>query len=125
MIIGSIWFNPRTFFPMWAKAIGKPQLTDMSGGGGGGGAGGMAVVWILVVVASFVQALFMAALISSLGVTGLVQGALTGFLAWLGFVAATSLTNKLFADQLQAWVLEAGNHLVTFLVFGAILGAWQ
>ena len=44
---------------------------------------------------------------------------------WLGFVAPSSLTNKLFADRLKAWVLEAGNHLVTFVVMGAFVGAWH
>jgi hypothetical protein len=31
----------------------------------------------------------------------------------------------LFAGQLKAWVIEVGNHLVTFILFGAILGAWH
>jgi hypothetical protein len=62
------------------------------------------------------------------GLTGgasLVSGAAAGFLLWLGFVAPSSLTNKLFADRLKAWVIEAGNHLVTFVVMGAIVGAWR
>jgi len=37
----------------------------------------------------------------------------------------TSLTNKVFAGQLKAWMLETGNHLIVFVLFGAILGAWQ
>jgi hypothetical protein len=53
------------------------------------------------------------------------SGATAGFLLWLGFVAPTSLTNKLFAGQLKAWALEAGNHLIDFVLFGAILGAWH
>jgi hypothetical protein len=48
---------------------------------------------------------------------------MAGFLLWLGFAAPSSLTNKLFADRLTAWALEAGNHLVTFIVMGAIVGA--
>ena len=55
----------------------------------------------------------------------LASGALTGFLIWLGFVASSSLTNKLFADRLLAWVLEQGNHLLTLVVMGAIVGAWH
>jgi hypothetical protein len=50
------------------------------------------------------------------------MGAMTGFWLWLGFVAPSSLTNKLFADRLQAWFYEAGNHLITMLVMGAIQG---
>jgi hypothetical protein len=56
------------------------------------------------------------------GGMSLASGAMGGFFIWLGFVAPSSLTNKLFADRLQAWVLEQGNHLITFVVMGAIAG---
>jgi hypothetical protein len=50
----------------------------------------------------------------------------TGVILWLGFVAPTSLVNKLFAGHgLKIWAIEAGNHLVTFALMGAILGAWR
>ena len=26
---------------------------------------------------------------------------------------------------LKVWAIEAGNHLINFLLFGAILGAWR
>jgi hypothetical protein len=55
----------------------------------------------------------------------LASGAMAGFLIWLGFVATTSLTNKLFAAQLKAWLYEVGNHLVTMVVMGAIAGAFH
>jgi hypothetical protein len=54
-----------------------------------------------------------------------ISGMMTGFMLWFGFTAATSLTNKLFAGQLKAWALETGNHLLNFILFGAILGAWR
>jgi hypothetical protein len=122
MIVGGLWFSPRTFFPIWWKAIGKGDQQPSEGSGGGAG---MAMVWVLTILSSLVQAVIMAATVNGLGSTTLAAGAVTGFLVWLGFVAATSLTNKLFADQLKAWVLEAGNHLVTLVLFGAILGAWR
>lgn len=80
-------------------------------------------------LASFVQAVFMALMVNAMGsLTGgvsLASGALAGFMLWLGFVAPSSLTNKLFSGQLKAWLIEVGNHLVTFVVMGAILGAWR
>ncbi len=124
MIVGSIWFSQKTFFPIWWKAIGYSESR-------GPGAGiNMAVMWGLTVFASFVQAVFMALMVKAMGSLTpggptLASGAMAGFLLWLGFVAPASLTNKLFAGQLKAWVLEAGNHLVDFVLFGAILGAWH
>ncbi len=122
MIVGSIWFSRKTFFPMWWKAIGKSEED-------GPGSQNMGMLWGLTILASFVQAIFMSLMVNAMGsMTGghtLVSGALAGFFLWLGFVAPSSLTNKLFANQLTAWMLEAGNHLVTFVLMGAILGAWH
>ena len=118
MISGSIWFGPKTFFPVWWKAIGRTEQ-DKPGGGN------MAVLWGGTVLASFVQVVSVALMINAMGVTTAGAGAMAGFMLWFGFVAATSLTNKLFAGQLKAWVLEAGNHLINFLLFGAILAAWH
>jgi hypothetical protein len=123
MIIGSIWFSPKTFYPAWWKAIGKTDK-DVPGDQS---MNGMWVVWALVVVSSFVQAVFMNLMVTAMGsLSGgatLASGATAGFLLWLGFVAPSSLTNKLFADRVKAWYYEAGNHLVTFVVMGAIAGA--
>jgi len=124
MIVGSVWFHPKTFFPTWWKAIGKSDNDDASKS-----SIGMGLTWGLIIFCSFVQAVFMSLMVNAMGsMTGgatLASGATAGFLLWLGFVAPSSLTNKLFADRLKAWLLEAGNHLVTFVVMGAIVGAWH
>jgi hypothetical protein len=120
VISGSLWFGPRTFFPVWWKAIGKNE-SDVPDG--------KPLTWILILVASFVQAVFMALMVNALGgLTGgttLATGAAIGFVIWLGFVAPASLVNKLFPAQIKAWAIENGNHLINFIVFGAILGAWH
>ena len=85
----------------------------------------MGMVWGGTILSSFVQATSVALMINTMGSMTVASGAMAGFMLWLGFVAATSLTNKLFAGQLKAWVIEQGNHLVNFLLFGAILGAWH
>jgi hypothetical protein len=122
MIIGGAWFAPKTFFPIWWKAVGKSDKEDPGGVS-------MGMVWGGTIFASFVQAVFMALMVNAMGsMSGgatLGSGAMAGFLLWLGFVAPSSLTNKLFANRFLAWVLEAGNHLVTFVTMGAILGAWR
>lgn len=123
MLVGSFWFNPKTFFPVWWKAIGKGDVEP-------GIAGNMGLTWGLTVLAALVQAIFMSLMVTFMGSqtsggANLLTGLQAGFLLWLGFVAPSSLTNKVFAGQLKAWVIEAGNHLVNFLVIGAILGAWR
>jgi Protein of unknown function (DUF1761) len=125
MIIGSVWFGPKVFYPAWHKALAQvdkndPNDTNM---------GPVVRIFGFTILASFVQAVFMALMVNAMGsMTGgatLGSGAGVGFFLWLGFVAPSSLTNKLFADRVQAWYYEVGNHLITFVVMGAILGAWH
>lgn len=122
MISGTIWYNPKTFFPIWWKGIGKTGEPGM--------AGNMGLTWGLTILSSFVQAILMAVMVNALGTLSggatLASGLTAGFLLWLGFVAPTNLVNKLFAGHgLKVWAIEAGNHLVNFLLFGTILGAWR
>jgi len=124
MVVGSIWFGPKTFFPMWLKAIGKSDNYDPGTGMS------MALMWPLVIIAALIESIFMALMVHAMGSmtpggATLASGAFAGFVLWLGFVATTSLTNKLFANQLKAWVLEMGSHLITMVLMGAILGAWH
>jgi hypothetical protein len=123
MVSGSLWYNPKTFFPMWWQVVG--------GGRAQPGMENMGMTWALTVVASFVQAVAMSFMVTAMGgmMSGGISaatGASTGFMLWFGFVAPTYLVNKLFAGHgLKIWAIEVGNHLVNFVLFGAILGAWR
>ena len=120
--VGFVYFSPKVFFDVWWKALGKT---------GEPGSGGMGMTWGFTTVASIVLAISMAFMVNALGSRmeggpNLVNGMLTGFMLWLGFVAATSLTNRLFAGHgLKVWAIEAGNHLIVMVLMGAILGAWR
>jgi hypothetical protein len=120
VVSGSLWFGPKTFFPVWWKAIGKSESDAPDG---------RPLTWILILLSSLVQAVFMALMVNAMGSmmggATLVSGMTAGFLLWLGFVAPTSLVNKLFPGYLKAWAIENGNHLINFVFFGAILGAWH
>jgi len=49
-----------------------------------------------------------------------------GFMLWFGFIAPTYLVNKLFAGHgFKVWAIEVGNHLLNFVLFGALLGVWR
>jgi Protein of unknown function (DUF1761) len=123
MISGSLWYNPKTFFPTWWKVVGKGDQAP--------GMQNMGMTWGLTILSSFVQAVAMAFMVNAMGslMPGgptLATGAAIGFMLWLGFIAPTYLVNKLFAGHgLKIWAIEVGNHLVNFVLFGAILGAWR
>ena len=60
MIIGSVWFAPKTFFPIWWKAIGKSENDSPS-------STNMGMVWGLIVFSAFVQAVFMSLMVHAMG----------------------------------------------------------
>lgn len=113
-ISGAVWYTPKTFFPTWWAAIGKEGDPEGSG-----------MTWVLLTISTVVQVIFTAAVVTSLNVQTAGAGLLTGFFIWLGFVATSGLTNKLFTGQLKAWLIETTNHLINFLVFGLIIGVWH
>ncbi len=120
LIVGSIWYHPKTFYPAWAKAKGRPT-TPAAGAN-------MTPVWILTVVAALVISIAMAFVVKSIGGAmpggvDVVNGALVGFMMWLGFITPAYLINSLFAGPAyKAWAIEVGEYLVVFLIMGAILG---
>jgi hypothetical protein len=117
MISGSIWYNPKTFFPVWWKVVGAGREPGM---------GNMGMTWGLTILSSFVQAIAMAIMVNALGITTAGAGAGIGFMLCLGFVAPTNLVNKLFAGHgMKIRAIEVGNHLINLVLFGAILGAWH
>lgn len=118
MINGTIWYNPKTFFPAWWAVVG--------GGKSQPGMENMGMTWALTVLASAVQAVAMSFMVNALGTSSAGAGAGLGFMLWLGFIAPTYLVNKLFAGHgLKIWLIEIGNHLVNFLIFGALLAVWK
>lgn len=118
MVTGSLWYNPKTFFPTWWSVVGAGRAQP--------GMENMGMTWALTVLSSFVQAVAMSFMLTVMGQPTAGSGALAGFMLWLGFIAPTYLVNKLFAGHgLKIWAIEVGNHLINFLLFGAILAAWR
>ena len=66
MLSGSLWYNPKTFYPTWRKGIGMPETQAP-------GSSNMAVTWGLTIFSSFVQAVAMAFMVNAMG--GLMGGA--------------------------------------------------
>jgi hypothetical protein len=122
-LTGSLWFNPKTFFMIWWKAIGKTDK-DIPGQG----SVSMGTVWSMTALSSFVQPLFLAIVIGLLFQDGATAwlGMQVGILMWLGFIAPTYLVNRMFAGHgWVVWSIETSNHLVNMILFGLILGAWH
>lgn len=122
-IAGAIWFGPKTFFPIWWRAMGKdPNNMEVTGN--------MAVTFGATALAAFVQAVTVASVIyfvaQSNPTFGALDGGLVGLLLGLGLAAASSLSHRLFAGQgFKVWIIEVSSDVVNLTIMGLIIGAWR
>lgn len=130
-IIGAIWFGPKTFYPVWIRALGREVPTEriemkkgetflMFGG-----------TWLaaLIQVATLELIIGMARTMDSS--FGAVNGIIYGFVFSVGLVAFGSLSHRMFGQpdhkvyrSLKVWLIEVGQDVLALTVAGAILGAW-
>ncbi len=122
--IGSIWFGPRTFFPVWWAAMGRPK--DEKPGGEN-----MTVVFAGTFIGQFVQAMAVAIVVAMQadrgnGQLGAFDGLFIGLLVGVGFAAAASLSHRLFAGQsFKVWAIEVGSDVVSLTVMSIIIALWR
>lgn len=118
-MIQAIWFGPKTFYPVWWKAMGKqptkPEDQDTS-------VKGMIRLFGSSFAAALAQTAVLYLVIFGSGLT-VVGGALAGF--GLGVVAAAaSLPHRLFGQQgFKVWIIEVGADVLALVAAGAILAA--
>ena len=115
MGVGFLWYSKSLFGKQWAKLVDR-KLEDMSGGGSG---------YAVAALSAVVQAFILAHFVRYSGSTTAVDGAITGFWLWLGFVGVTLAANNVFAGRpWQLWRIDSGYFLVVLLINGALLATW-
>jgi hypothetical protein len=124
-----LWFGPRTFYPVWARALGRPA--DAAPGQRASGEGSnMALVFGLTLVGSVVMATTMSWVLQAAAALyrtdiSVGAGALIGFLVGVGIAAAASLGHRLFAGQgLLVWAIEVGGDILGLTLMGAVLAIY-
>ena len=130
-IIGAVWFGPKTFYPVWMKALGREvpkERVKMTGG-----------ETLLMFGGTYLAALIQ---VSTLGIIVAAArllhpvtwgtGLFLGFLFSVGLGAFASLSHRMFAQpdfkiykSLKVWLIEVGQDVVCLTIAGAILGAWS
>ena len=117
-VIGFIWFGPKTFFPIWWKAIGKT--------GDPGVDANMKVVFSSTAIAGLVSttglALVFDLLARTKGEVNLITGLSTGLIVGIFLMAAPALSHRLFAGNgFKVWLLEIGSDVLGFVGMGIAL----
>lgn len=117
-LTGAIWFGPKTFYPVWVKALGHDPQQSNSGDS-------MAKVFGLTALGGFIQVLTLAIVLQFVASDDVspALGAYIGFALSAGLVAAGSLSHRLFAGQgLKVWIIEVGGDIVGLTLAGLVFG---
>ena len=120
MIIGAAWYAPMGFGKMWVAAHGytPADFEDMKKS--------MGRTYSLSVLAYLLMGTMMSLLLTAQGGVTLRDGAILGFVCWLGFAATIGLMANLYSDKrLAAWIIDAAYQLVFMVIMGIILTLWR
>jgi hypothetical protein len=116
-VTGALWFGPKTFYPVWVKALGHdPQTSNTAS---------MGLVFGLTALGGFVQVLSLAIVLHFVAGDDLtpLMGAYIGFVLSAGFVAAGSLSHRMFSGQgLKVWAIEVSGDVVALTLAGLVFG---
>jgi hypothetical protein len=118
---GSIWFGPKTFYPIWMKAMKIDRVEHPESSSMGKVFGGL-------ITGVLLQVLVVAWIINSLmnmnADFGILDSAVVGF--WLGVAICSmpNLSHRLFAGHgYKVWIIENGNDILNFTVVAMIIAA--
>ena len=116
MVIGGVWYGP-LFQKAWMGYLGKTK-EELSGNAGIG--------YLVAALGSFISAIVMTYVVQWATAEGFGEGALVGIVMWAGFIISTMVTGSIFENRPYGLLMiNSGNSLVTFLVVGGIVGAFN
>lgn len=121
MGLGALWYSPMLFAKPWMALVGKtPESIKQTP------SQKMAGMYIATCACALIMAYILAHFVVYTQSKTITDGLQTGWYAWLGFVATTSLVNTLFSGRSwKLYLIDAGYHLISLLAAGAILAIWR
>ncbi len=115
-LFGWLWYAPFLFGNAWAQMTGitpekmKPTLPKVIVGD---------------LITSFIMAFVLVHAVRYAGATTAGEGAMVGFLNWLGFVFVATFMAVLYEKRpLKLFLINNGYLLLSLLAMGAIVAAW-
>lgn len=113
MAIGTLWYSPVLFGPLWMQLTGITKEEMMAGGR-------KAIAY--AVVTSLVMASVLSFFVNALDITGVDKALEFAFMVWLGFVVTTNATKVIYEKQsFHVFVLSVSYQLISLLVMSIIL----
>jgi len=121
-LLGGLWYSPMLFSKRWVALQGKTEEEMRAAAR----SSSMPMMYLTAFVCGLLVAWTLAAVLRHFFHMSAPRGAVIGAFCWLGFAAATSFPNAVFSMKPKAlWLIDSGFNLVSFVIAGAILGAWR
>ena len=120
MVIGFIWYGP-LFSKQWSALTGwtNEKVAAL-------GQSALMRSYGLAFVSAFVFASALALILRGLAVSSIADGLITGAVLWVGLIATSIGVNMVFERRsTMLFIIEAGYHLATILVYSVILTLWR
>src|ERR1700687_5929164 len=125
-VLGGLWYSPLLFAKPWTRLMGKTEEEMKAYMASPKAKREMPLMYGMAFVTALVTAWVMAIVVNHFAPASVLRGAEVGTLCWLGFAATTSYATAMFSTQPKAlWLINSGYNLVSFVLAGAILGAWR
>ncbi len=117
--LGFTWYSPFLLGKMWLDSIDKNEEEIRR-------SNNPYKVYGLAFLGHFIMAYGLARVMMLTNSTTVTEGIRLAFLCWFGFTMATMMINTLFEGKsLRLVLVDGGYHLIVFLMFGIVLGAWS
>ena len=120
-VIGAAWFAPAVFGRPWMAAIGfdesrpRPEMNPMS-------YAGPAAFYLIASIATGLLA-------AATGTDTLGEGAILGLVVGVGYALVVTATDAVFdPNKPRPWTwfaISGAYHVVSLVIVGMIIGAWQ
>lgn len=124
-VLGGLWYSPMLFAKKWIALQGRTEEQMRAQAA----SANMPLMYASAFVCALIQAWAMALVFKhfdrSIAFTA-GNGAMFGFLFWLGFAAPTSYAMAIFSGKpKQLWLIDSAYNLVSFVLAGTILAVWS
>ena len=115
--LGALWFSPILFGAAYCRMNGiSPQRMGE----------GMPRAIVGELLGNLIAGTVLAVAIKAAHAAGFMGGVQIGAMAWLGFVATTSMADVTWAKRPFAlWLVNNGVHLIGLTLMGAVLTVWH
>lgn len=114
--LGFLWYSPMFFGHSWMRLIGKTREE----------LGKPGPAYALTTLGSLLAAIATAVVLEGFGARTLTSGVGIGALLGVGVVAPVLASDHVFSGRpIPLYLLNVAYHVLSFIVMGAILGAWQ